>query len=257
MPTVDRGGGRIRDRVERFLAEDHPERLSELRELQRRSCQRSSSPQADEVVRGDWRHGRQLPSGDAYPAHAAGCAQAAGDAAASNAGSSVFRLVSRSTGAATSSACCIVGLSGPEIGSRVTSYPNQMSWPRPWFTGYAHPGSGSWRWDSCRSWDRSPRTGSTWHWRPDSTTLRRSTSATSSRQASAHCRKTSRSPRHRERIETGRRTAPRIPCEERLSAFSPSTAPRSTCAMSAAWRESENRRGLPDGSPDRPGWPPT
>ena len=36
MPTVDRGVGRIRDRVERFLAEDHPERLSELRELQRR-----------------------------------------------------------------------------------------------------------------------------------------------------------------------------------------------------------------------------
>ena len=27
---------RIRERVERFLAEDHPERLSELRELQRR-----------------------------------------------------------------------------------------------------------------------------------------------------------------------------------------------------------------------------
>ena len=31
------GVSRIRDRVERFLAEDHPERLSELRELQRRS----------------------------------------------------------------------------------------------------------------------------------------------------------------------------------------------------------------------------
>ena len=30
------GVSRIRDRVERFLAEDHPERLSELRELQRR-----------------------------------------------------------------------------------------------------------------------------------------------------------------------------------------------------------------------------
>ncbi len=28
---------RIRDRVERFLAEDHPERLSRLRELQRRT----------------------------------------------------------------------------------------------------------------------------------------------------------------------------------------------------------------------------
>jgi hypothetical protein len=36
MPTVDRDVGRIRQRVERFLAEDHPERLSELRELQRR-----------------------------------------------------------------------------------------------------------------------------------------------------------------------------------------------------------------------------
>ena len=37
MPTVDRGVGRIRERVKRFLAEDRPERLSELRELQRRA----------------------------------------------------------------------------------------------------------------------------------------------------------------------------------------------------------------------------
>lgn len=46
MPTVDRGVGRIRERVERFLAEDHPERLSEARELQRRAVGHPHGPKA-------------------------------------------------------------------------------------------------------------------------------------------------------------------------------------------------------------------
>ena len=71
------------------------------------------------------------------------------------------------------------------------------------------------------------------------------------------CQKTLRSLRHRGRTETGRRTAPLIPCDERLSAFSPSIAPRSTCTVSAAWRESERRRDRPGGWPDLPGCSPT
>ena len=71
------------------------------------------------------------------------------------------------------------------------------------------------------------------------------------------CRRTSPSRRHRENGETERRTAPRTRCDERSSAFSPSTAPRSIFAMSAAWRESESPHEPPGGSPGRPGWPPT
>ena len=239
------GVSRIRERVERFLAEEHPERLCDLRDFMRRHSK----------LRSDLRSGRRLTK-----------TQAGIDGSVENL-IPLLHLRRALQGAPAPLEtlryrCWETGFqSGVELDGRHDFERVLDRWARHGSDegdldgGRNEPedladavvrrlrASRFWKLalGLYRSLVRSPPTGSTRHSRFDSTTVPGSTSASSDQPGSDRCRRTSRSRRHLDRLETGGRTAPLHRREERCGATCQSTAPRNRCVRSAGQREWETR----------------